>query len=288
MMTNNSINEKEPLITAIMCTYGRFSFVERAVNFFLNQSYKNKKLIIFNTATEDGQKYNYYLKDTYTDKYLYENFGIIIINNSIDYVTGLPYTNVGAIRRDALTHAAEDGYHVTWDDDDVFLPWFMNQAIDRMAETGLPSFKPQKSFFYSGGHLRLCQNTLEASVVADIKKVREYGFLLETGKEGLGWYTKMRDNKELDENDTNYIPSYCFDWNSGTDIHRQSGDIDNPQNFVNHKKRSDDHVNSRMLRIYSFTEMIDLYKPYIEFLNNQKEYENNKWLSFYNSDTLLA
>jgi hypothetical protein len=34
--------------------------------------------------------------------------------------------------------------------------------------------------------LRLVRNTLEASIIADINKIKEYGYLLETGKEGLG------------------------------------------------------------------------------------------------------
>lgn len=253
-----------PLITAIMCTYGRFSFVERTVNLFLQQTYPNKRLIIFNTATAS--------KEQIYQPPAKELQGLVtIINNNIDYVTGEPYTNVGAIRRDALTHAETEGYHVTWDDDDIFLPWFMQQAVDRMKQKGLPSFKPAKSFFYSGDNLRLCQNTLEASVVADINKVREYGFLLETGKEGLEWYTKMRDNKELDENDTYYIPSYCFDWNSGEDVHRQSGDIDNPNNFNNHKQRSVDHVKGRQLRRYEHKEFEDILQPYFNYLNEHYE-----------------
>lgn len=163
---------------------------------------------------------------------------------------------------------------VTWDDDDIFLPWFLEQAIDRMNETKLPSFKPEMSFFYSGNNLRLVRNTLEASVVADIGKVREYGYLLETGKEGLGWYTKLRDNKELNEHDTHYLPSYCFNWNDGQEMnapHKQSGDIDNPENFENHKKQSLDKVNGRSLQIWSDDRVQKMYAPYFEFIEKNKE-----------------
>ena len=115
--------------------------------------------------------------------------------------------------------------------------------INRIQETGLPSFKPEMSFFYSGNHLRLVRNTLEASIIADIRKIREYGYLLHSGKEGLSWYTRMRDNKELNEHDSYYIPSYCFNWNDGQQMkapHKQSGDINNPQIFDNHKIHSKD------------------------------------------------
>lgn len=247
-----------PKVSAVMCTYGRFKCVERAINCFLYQSYPNKELIVYNTHRENPYR------DIAGE--LLEQ-GVIFINRDIDLVTEEPYTNVGAIRRDALWFATGD-YVVTWDDDDVFMPWFMQQAIDRMKQTGLPSFKPEMSFFYSG-HLRLVRNTLEASVVADMKKVQEYGYLLETGKEGLGWYTKMRDNKELDEHDKYYIPSYCFNWHDGNEMnapHKQSGDIDNPNNFNNHKEASTDYVDGRVPMILDRKSMDNMYRPYFSFI----------------------
>jgi glycosyltransferase involved in cell wall biosynthesis len=250
-----------PKVTAIMCTYGRFSCVERALNCFLAQTYPNKELIIYNTDTESP-----YL-DPNCDLTPY---GVVIINSNRDTLTKQPYTNVGAIRRDALVFASGD-YVVTWDDDDIFLPFFMQQAVERMAETGLPSFKPEKSFFYSGDNLRLVRNTLEASVVASINKVMEYGYLLETGKEGLGWYTKLRDNKELNEYDTYYVPSYCFNWNDGQEMkapHKQSGDINNPNNFENHKKHSLDRVEGRLISLWDDKKMRETYQPYIEYFNS--------------------
>lgn len=247
-----------PKVSAVMCTYGRFECVQRAVNCFLNQTYQNKELIIYNTDANNPY--------TDTDCKL-APYGILIINCGVDMQTKEPYTNVGAIRRDALVFASGD-YTITFDDDDIFLPWFMEQAIDRMQETGMPSFKPEQSFFYSG-HLRLVMNTLEASVVADINKIREYGYLLETGKEGLGWYTKMRDNKELNEHDKYYIPSYCFNWNDGDEMkagHKQSGDINNPNNFNNHKDASKDYVNGRAISIYDEQKIREIYKPYFNYI----------------------
>jgi glycosyltransferase involved in cell wall biosynthesis len=252
-----------PKVSAVCCTYGRFKCVERAMNCFLAQDYPNKELIIYNTDTDSPYDVS---QSTHS---------ITIVNRSIDSITNEPYTNVGAIRRDALMFATGD-YVVTFDDDDIFLPHFMSQAINRMAETGLPSFKPEKSFFYSGGNLRLVMNTLEASVVASIDLVRKYGYLLETGKEGLSWYTQMRDNKELDEHDTNYIPSYCFNWNDGQEMnapHKQSGDIDNPNNFKNHKEASKDTVDGRKLQVYSEEQLNEVFKPYFDFIRVQLQKE---------------
>ena len=246
-----------------MCTYGRFACVERAMNCFLAQSYPNKEIIIYNTDVESPYM---------DDECQLSPHGIMIINCGTDFETKQPYTNVGAIRRDALRFSGGD-LVVTWDDDDIFLPHFMQQAVDRMEQTGLPSFKPEMSFFYSGNNLRLVRNTLEASIVADIHKVREYGYLLETGKEGLGWYTKMRDNRELDEHDQYYVPSYCFNWQDGQEMnapHKQSGDIDNPNNFENHKAASKDRVDGRKLQIWDFFKILETYQIYFNFIKENR------------------
>lgn len=261
-----------PKISAVMCTYGRFTCVERALNCFLAQSYVNKELIIYNTDVESPYTDADCANKMCVVRQGFTKHNVMIINNNIDRVTKEPYTNVGAIRRDALMFASGD-YVVTWDDDDIFLPHFMQQGIDRITQTGLPSFKPEMSFFYSGNNLRLVRNTLEASILADIHKVREYGYLLETGKEGLGWYTKMRDNKELNEHDTYYIPGYCFNWNDGQEMnapHKQSGDIDNPNNFENHKTASKDRVNGRNLQIWAKENLTKMYEPYFKFISETK------------------
>jgi glycosyltransferase involved in cell wall biosynthesis len=269
-----------PKVSAVMCTYRRFKCVERAMNCFLAQDYPNKELIIYNTDVENG----YNASMTY-DTCSVPNFNITIVNCGIDSITKKPYTNVGAIRRDALTHATGD-YVVTWDDDDIFLPHFIRQGIDKIETTGLPSFKPAYSFFYSGNNLRLVRNTMEASIVADIKKVREYGYLLETGKEGLGWYTKMRDNGELFENDDDCIPSYCFNWNDGDAMdapHKQSGDIDNPDNFNNHKAASKD-IADKALTIYSENKIKETYQDYFDYLKeHEKDFDRNKLIEYYPS-----
>jgi len=281
-MTSNKL----PKVSAVMCTYRRFKCVERAMNCFLAQDYPNKELIIYNTDVENPYTTilpkNHHIYDPYEAAIL-KDINIIIINANIDSITNEAYTNVGAIRRDALTWATGD-YVVTWDDDDIFLPHFMRQGIDKIHATGLPSFKPAESFFYSGDNLRLVRNTMEASVIADIKKVREYGYLLETGSEGLGWYTKMRDNKELNENDTHCIPSYCFNWNDGDAMgapHKQSGDIDNPNNFENHKKASNDIAPRKLLEVYSEQQMREIYADYYLYLEqNQGNFDADLLLKY--------
>lgn len=265
--TRNSINTKINLtkmkkVSAVCCTYRRYKCVEKVINFFISQDYDNKELIVFNTDE----------KNPYTQTDELTELGVKFINCNIDYVTNLQYTNVGAIRRDALTHATGD-YYICWDDDDVYLPYFMRQGIDMMQKSMLPTFKPAKSFFYSGDSLRLVKNTLEASVISDINKIREHGFLLETGSEGLGWYTKLRDSGELDENCAEYLPHYCFNWNDGLEMdatHKQSGDIDNPNNFSNHKECSKD-ICTGGINIFSKEKMKSIYDIYYNYILNDAD-----------------
>ena len=253
-----------PTISAVCCTYRRFSCVERVINCFLQQPYPNKELIVFNTDTE-----NPYIDNGCE----WLPRGVLFINWGKDPRTKKPYDNVGAIRRDALKFASGD-YIITYDDDDIYLPWFMEQAVERMKQTGLPSFKPQKSFYKSREKLELVSNTMEASVVAKKELIEKYGYRLETGTEGLGWYEKMRDNRELDENDLYYLPSYCFNWGDGEEMkapHKQSGDINNPENFNNHKKYSTDAVNGHNVRIYDNDEMQTIYQPYYDYIKQNGE-----------------
>ena len=115
---------------------------------------------------------------------------------------------------------------------------------------------------------------MEASVLCDINKLREYNYALNTALEGLAWYTKARDNKELNESDSYCIPSYCFNWNDGAEMdapHKQSGSPDNPDNFNNHKSASKDAVNGRIIAIYDENKISEMYKPYKDYLMNNKD-----------------
>jgi glycosyltransferase involved in cell wall biosynthesis len=274
--------EMYPKITAIMCTYRRFAFVERALNMFVNQDYVGKtQLIIYNTDVESPYILNQELINSIGDK----NIELKFINNNTDQVTGMPYTNVGAIRRDALEHATGE-YVMTYDDDDIYLPWFFRQSLNRIRETGRPFFKPMYSFWRGGADaVELVRNTMEASVMGDINKVREYGYDLHTGKEGLSWYTKARDNGELNEDDDYCIPQYCFDWQTNPTtafyVHRQSGNIDALDNFDNHKEASLDRVNNRKLVLYDKVKMYEIYKPYYDYLIANKNRFNAALLRRY-------
>jgi glycosyltransferase involved in cell wall biosynthesis len=254
-------------VSFVCTTYRRFSCVKRILAQFNAQTYPNKELIIFNTDEEFP-----YIMENQTDN-------VIIVNNGRDYVTNVNYTNRGDICRDAVTHATGD-YFMLADDDDIYLPFHLEQAVDGIEELGTDAWKPQKSLFAAPGKIELTQNTLEASVIVKMDRIREIGFRNDlTGYEGLSWYTKLRDEKQLDEYNTKFVPSYCFNWSDPSEMagHKQSGDIDNPNNFENHKDASLDRADSPLVEL-SIEELHIVYEPYFEFLkSNRNEFDEEQY-----------
>ena len=245
-------------VSFICTTYRRFKCVERIVAQYHAQTYPNKELIIFNTDEDHPYELGF------------EDDSIIIVNNNINYQTASEYENRGQICRDAVTHATGD-YFMLADDDDIYLPWHIEQAVDGIEELGTDAWKPEQSLFATADRIELCMNTLEASVIVKMNRIKEIGFRSDiTGYEGLSWYTKLRDEKQLDEHNKNYVPSYCFNWSDPHEMagHKQSGDINNPNNFENHKIQSKDYAHKPLKKMFSF-EIQSVYKKYYNwFVNN--------------------
>jgi hypothetical protein len=75
----------------------------------------------------------------------------------------------------------------------------------------------------------------------------------------------------LNEYNENYIPSYCFNWSDPHEVagHKQSGDINNPDNFENHKKSSGDYCTGPLFPLHNL-ELDKVYKKYYDFLKSQE------------------
>lgn len=248
------------MVSFICTTYRRFYCVRRILAQFYAQTYPHKELIIFNTDME------------FPYEMLVNVSNVIIVNNDKDYQTGLPYTNRGQICRDAVTHASGE-YFMLADDDDIYLPYHLEQAVKGIESNGMDAWKPEKSLFATREGIKLVQNTLEASVIVKMNRIREIGFRSDiTGYEGLSWYTKLRDEGQLDENNKKYVPSYCFNWSDPTEIagHKQSGDIDNPNNFDIHKEQSKDVAKYKLTPI----SREELDKEYLKYYDCIVKYRN--------------
>jgi glycosyltransferase involved in cell wall biosynthesis len=257
-------------VSFICTTYKRFKCVRRVLSMFYAQSHPDKEIVIFNTDTD-----NPYTKD-------FEDPNVIIVNNGTDYVTGLPYTNRGQICRDAVTHATGDFFMLA-DDDDIYLPWHMKQAVEGIEEIQKDAWKPEASLWSSPGHIDIVCNILEASIIVRMPRIREIGFNIErTGYEGLQWYDHLRDTGHLNEHNKNYVPSYCFNWGDPGDWagHKQSGDIDNPDNFENHKRASTDPA-AGPLRRNDDEFRNDAYARFYEWFRNNKHRLNTEYYNRY-------
>jgi len=256
-------------LSFVCTTFRRYRCVERIIEQYLQQDYRNSELIIFNTDEE-----NPFSLDPSLD---YSN--IIIVNNGIDYETQLPYTNRGAICRDAVTHATGD-YFMLADDDDIYLPWHFRQAVEGILSNGKDSWKPEQSFFATPYKLEMVSNTMEASVIVKMQRIKEIGFRTDaTGYEGLSWYTQLRDEGQLDEHNSEYVPSYCFNWSDPTELagHKQSGDINNPNNFDNHKLSSND-ISNKPLNRCGLAIITECYSKYYNYLQlNSKRFNPVLW-----------
>lgn len=245
-----------------MPTYKRFTCVERSIACFLAQETElDKELIILNTDIQ----YPLSLDDTFS---LEEKRMIKIINNNIDYHTGEVYTSTGAIRRDAFTHSSGE-YYITWDDDDIFLPWNIKQCLDGLVRTGLRAWKPNYSFGWDGNMSQpsITGNYLEATVMLYSNEV---SFNLETGPESLSWFNRLLDQKQLIEDDYS-IPAYCFYWKDDPNIggHKQSSFIGNVNNFTMHMQNTTDTAYKQLSRKY-LKEYKDILKCFDKLLSDHK------------------
>jgi len=217
-------------VSCVCCTYGRFTFLKRAIACWLNQDYGHAELIVFNTAEQPLT----------LDKSL-QGRRIRLINQSRDTMNGLPYSSLGMVRHDAAAYAAGDVY-VCWDDDDLYLPWHLSQGVANLTLCGRGAWMPAQSYFSDNGGqtYHLSRNAFEASVLVQTDHLRRYGFdTNKSGAEHLSWRMAMVADGHLSEDDeVAPFESYAYVW--GEPGHKISGEIDSPDNFERHKAQSID------------------------------------------------
>lgn len=250
-------------VSCVMTTYRRFNCVERSIAMFLSQVCNvETELIIYNTDVENPLA----LDNTFNGI-----TNIKVINNNIDFETKQPYTNVGSVRRDAITFASGD-YYITWDDDDLFFPWNIQQCADGINKTRKLAWKPKESYMMQrGAQPQLQFNNMEASFLVSLDGIKKYGFdLNKTGAEHLGWLSLMSINREIFVDDK-AIPGYCFYWADEPHIagHKQSNndEFNRPDNFERHKIYTTDIATRKITKkeLYDYKEV---FKPFINSLKN--------------------
>jgi len=219
-----------PKVNCVMTTYGRFTCVERSIKCFLEQDYPNKHLLIFNTAPIPLQ-----LGETLLNK------NITIINQQTETLTNKKYTDVGTIREDAFNKVySPNEIYICWDDDDVYhSQQHISRGVKYLLNSKKAAWKPKESYFtYDGGKtFSKVENAMEASVLVWMEYVKEYGFKKSNGDEH-SWYHSLWNTSKVATNDIE--PSYIYVWGEEIAKHKQSGNIQHPNNFENHKENSQD------------------------------------------------
>lgn len=220
-------------VSCVMPTYRRFTCVERSIACFLSQQTElETELIICNTDVDNPLE----LDDTFS---LEDKNKIKIYNSNIDLETSNQYNSTGAIRRDGVSRSTGNLY-ITWDDDDIFLPWNIQQCYNGLIRTQARAWKPHKSIMWWREHPTLEHNFLEATIMMYIE---EAIFTQNSGLENLNWYNRLEQNKTL-VSDTYSIPAYCYYWKDPKEIggHKQGNaeDIEKPNNFQIHMENSKD------------------------------------------------
>lgn len=217
--------------------------MQRLIRFWLDQTYPNRELIIWNTSPVPlslSKELAAMGKVRPDEKGFIPRPVIRLYNCKIDKVTGQPYTNVGAVRRDAVAMALGDIFCL-FDDDDYFFPYHIEQGVRGLERFGKKAWKPVQSLYSGDGGqtFSAMSNTLEASVFAEMDEIKKRGFRLESGSECLAWFNSLKDEGQM-HIDVSSPPSYGYEWGSLIAPHKQSGDMQNPNNFSNHKAGSTD------------------------------------------------
>jgi len=118
-----------PLASAIMPTYGRPDLVNESVAMFLDQDYDKKELIIFNDCA--GQRFHF------------EHPQVTVINQTSRFAS------LGE-KRNACIEQANGEILAVWDDDDVYLPWRLSDAVSEMMRQQIPFYRPAEFWAYWG------------------------------------------------------------------------------------------------------------------------------------------
>jgi glycosyltransferase involved in cell wall biosynthesis len=116
LSSSSASGKDEPLVSCIMPTYNRRSFVKQAISYFLRQEYANKELIVVDDGT-----------DAISD--------LIPAEERIRYIRLREKTTVGAKRNLACEQACGT-IIVHWDDDDWYAPHRLRYQVEALLREG--------------------------------------------------------------------------------------------------------------------------------------------------------
>ena len=122
------------LVSVIIPTYNRFSFLLNAIESVMQQTYKNFEIIVVNDGSSQ--------KEYYQNK-LPKNIKLINLETNQKNLIG--FVSEGYIRNFGI-EIAEGEYLAFLDDDDIWLPEKLEIQLDAMKVSGL-KFSSTEGFF---------------------------------------------------------------------------------------------------------------------------------------------
>lgn len=202
-----------PKITCLCPTYGRFQHLRHTLSCFLYQTYPNKELIILNDAPKPIDCY----------------FPTVRVVNKEER-----YRTLG-IKRQALLEMADSEIVAHWDDDDIYLPWHLEQACTHFEEGGM--VKPEAAFRVDGRLDRELRwkgetsNWFEAMIMFDRNKALELGgYTEEVSGQTVRMIKRFKKNGLYKEFRPKPTLSFLFRWDDDN-FHIQGGKARHSERF---------------------------------------------------------
>lgn len=203
----------QPLVSCLMATYGRHALAEVAINCFSDQTYPNAELIILNNHPVP-------LKVSH------------FIDGNIQVYNEPQYATLGDCRNRLLA-LAKGEFVRTWDDDDLYLPWTIDQGIHHIGEA--PAFKPFVSWFTTDMlKAERQRNVFEAAMLVRTSIARKYGYKASGGDEHMPLLEGIRADGGCKEVDVGWESSYIYRWGSG--VWHISGSLGGPHSLEERTK----------------------------------------------------
>lgn len=211
------------LVSCLTATYGRYSVLCEAISCFLEQTYNNRELIILNNS----------------------NIPIICDFPKVVVYNEPKYTTLGDCRN-RLLELARGEFIRTWDDDDLYLPWTLEQGVREIGN--YPAFKPDESWDSQRNEIyTLGDNVYEAAMLIRTDFARKFGYKSSGGDEHMPLLKGLQIDL-LGCKRAAVHPSYVYRWD--TQLHRISGSLGNGSIYErtkNWKNANTDFGNGRKI-----------------------------------------
>lgn len=234
---------------AITATCGRHRCIERSIKMFLDQTYANKHLLIF----QNSEVYQELDKSVPKDL-------VTLVNQHLDSRTNKPFKTLGGIYMNILDHIPKDVDVIHFqDDDDLFLKTHIEKGIEGLLRGKLKAYKPAKSWFRHGSGINLMSNTLEPSIFVYKDVILENGFWERTSDQHLKWVDYLVYNAQIYV-DPDGEPTLIYNWgDKDIPTFKTSGNAGKPGNFENYRSFSKEH-GDKVITPVSDKEINEYYK----------------------------